>query len=48
VSDHLREVRVLTLEAAKTMAAAAEAFALGVSGPKDAEVADAGVQAIQG
>jgi glc operon protein GlcG len=28
VSDHVREVRVLTLEAAKTMAAAAEAFAV--------------------
>jgi glc operon protein GlcG len=29
VSDHVREVRVLTLEAAKTIAAAAEAFARG-------------------
>ena len=28
MSDHVREVRVLTLETAKTMAAAAEAFAV--------------------
>jgi uncharacterized protein GlcG (DUF336 family) len=28
MSEHLREVRVLTLAAAKSMAAAAEAFAL--------------------
>jgi uncharacterized protein GlcG (DUF336 family) len=58
VSEHVREVRVLTLATAKSMAAAAEAFALargwtvaiGVSGmtsSQDGEVADAGLQALQ-
>ena len=46
MSEHLRQVPVLTLAAAKAMAAAAEAFALAHGGTVG-EVADAGLQALQ-
>jgi len=50
VSEHVRELRVLTLATAKSMAAAAEAFALargGMTSSQDGEVAGAGLQALQ-